>query len=125
MARAIRPQRPLAHRAQGGGAGAEVRLSSIEGHDAFLVDYPRFNAAIRGFLDAWSRSSGFDAEIRDFLLQVTEAFGSASQCGSDMSCQPGIVQMRSGDRTVLFAEKRTIKVTKRRRPHDGFRLGAP
>ena len=27
-----------------------ARLPSIEGHDAFLVDLPRFDAAIRGFL---------------------------------------------------------------------------
>ncbi len=36
-------------------AGIETRfaaLPSIEGHDAFLVDLPRFDAAIRGFLDA-------------------------------------------------------------------------
>ena len=29
-----------------------ARLPSIEGHDAFLVDLPRFDAAIRGFLNA-------------------------------------------------------------------------
>jgi homoserine acetyltransferase len=29
-----------------------TRLHSIEGHDAFLVDLPSFDAAIRGFLDA-------------------------------------------------------------------------
>jgi len=36
-------------------AGVEVRfagLSSIEGHDAFLVDLPRFDAEIRAFLNA-------------------------------------------------------------------------
>lgn len=36
-------------------AGIETRfvpLPSIEGHDAFLVDIPRFDAAIRGFLNA-------------------------------------------------------------------------
>ena len=34
-------------------AGIDTRfaeLSSVEGHDAFLVDLPRFDAAIRGFL---------------------------------------------------------------------------
>jgi homoserine O-acetyltransferase len=29
-----------------------ARLPSIEGHDAFLVDLPRFDAAIRNFLNA-------------------------------------------------------------------------
>jgi homoserine O-acetyltransferase/O-succinyltransferase len=29
-----------------------TRLSSIEGHDAFLVDLPHFDAAVRGFLEA-------------------------------------------------------------------------
>jgi homoserine O-acetyltransferase len=35
------------------GAGIRTRftpLPSIEGHDAFLVDLPRFDAAVRGFL---------------------------------------------------------------------------
>jgi homoserine O-acetyltransferase/O-succinyltransferase len=27
-----------------------IPLPSIEGHDAFLVDLPRFDAAVRGFL---------------------------------------------------------------------------
>jgi homoserine O-acetyltransferase len=34
-------------------AGVRTRfmpLPSIEGHDAFLVDLPRFDAAVRGFL---------------------------------------------------------------------------
>ena len=26
------------------------RMASLEGHDAFLVDIPRFDSAIRGFL---------------------------------------------------------------------------
>jgi homoserine O-acetyltransferase len=29
-----------------------LRLPSLEGHDAFLVDLPRFDAAVRGFLNA-------------------------------------------------------------------------
>jgi homoserine acetyltransferase len=28
-----------------------TRLRSIEGHDAFLVDLPHFDAAVRGFLN--------------------------------------------------------------------------
>jgi homoserine O-acetyltransferase len=48
---AITEQAQIAH--DMGAAGIDIRfaeLPCIEGHDAFLVDLPRFDAAIRGFL---------------------------------------------------------------------------
>jgi homoserine O-acetyltransferase len=48
---AITEQAQIAH--DMGAAGINIRfaeLPCIEGHDAFLVDLPRFDAAIRGFL---------------------------------------------------------------------------
>ena len=49
----IREQADIAAMLDGAGVPTTfARLPSIEGHDAFLVDYPRFDAAIRGFLDA-------------------------------------------------------------------------
>jgi homoserine O-acetyltransferase len=41
-----------AHLSAAGIATTFARLPSIEGHDAFLVDLPRFDAAIRGFLES-------------------------------------------------------------------------
>jgi homoserine O-acetyltransferase/O-succinyltransferase len=49
----IREQADIAAMLDGAGVPTTfARLPSIEGHDAFLVDLPRFDAAIRGFLDA-------------------------------------------------------------------------
>lgn len=49
----IREQADIAVMLDGAGVPTTfARLPSIEGHDAFLVDLPRFDAAIRGFLDA-------------------------------------------------------------------------
>ncbi|MDR2011776.1 MAG: homoserine O-acetyltransferase [Rhodanobacter sp.] len=46
-------QRQIADGLRGGGARAEfVALDSPQGHDAFLVDIPRFGVAIARFLDA-------------------------------------------------------------------------
>ena len=48
---AIDEQALIAARPEDGGVATTfARLPSIEGHDAFLVDLPRFDAAIRGFL---------------------------------------------------------------------------
>jgi homoserine O-acetyltransferase len=41
-----------AHLSAAGVATTFARLPSIEGHDAFLVDHARFDAAIRSFLNA-------------------------------------------------------------------------
>ena len=50
---AIEEQAGIAsHLTAAGVATTFTRLPSIEGHDAFLVDLPRFDAAIRGFLNA-------------------------------------------------------------------------
>ena len=44
-------QEQIAGALKDGGAGVDfVALDSPQGHDAFLVDLPRFDAAIRGFL---------------------------------------------------------------------------
>ena len=50
---AVTEQAQIAADMQAGGiATTFTPLPSIEGHDAFLVDLPRFDAAIRGFLDS-------------------------------------------------------------------------
>jgi homoserine acetyltransferase len=47
----IREQAQIATDLQAAGVPTTFTpLPSIEGHDAFLVDLPRFDAAIRGFL---------------------------------------------------------------------------
>ncbi|MEY4760296.1 MAG: hypothetical protein RLZZ200_152 [Pseudomonadota bacterium] len=49
---AIGEQATIADSLQRGGISTEfARLPCVEGHDAFLVDLPRFDAAIRGFLN--------------------------------------------------------------------------
>jgi homoserine O-acetyltransferase/O-succinyltransferase len=49
---AIDEQAAIAQALSDGGVPTRfARLPSIEGHDAFLVDLPRFDAAIRGFLE--------------------------------------------------------------------------
>jgi len=48
---AVEEQAGIARHLSGAGVDTTfARLPSIEGHDAFLVDLPRFDAAIRGFL---------------------------------------------------------------------------
>ena len=48
----VREQAEIAQTLEAAGVSTRfVRLPSIEGHDAFLVDLPRFDAAIRGFLN--------------------------------------------------------------------------
>jgi homoserine O-acetyltransferase len=50
---AIDEQAAIAQALTDGGVTTRfARLPSIEGHDAFLVDLPRFDAAIRGFLES-------------------------------------------------------------------------
>lgn len=50
---AIDEQAAIARDMEAGGVDTRfVPLPSIEGHDAFLVDLPRFDAAVRGFLDS-------------------------------------------------------------------------
>jgi len=49
----IREQAEIAQSLETAGVPTRfARLPSIEGHDAFLVDLPRFDAAIRGFLNS-------------------------------------------------------------------------
>lgn len=49
----VEEQAQIAADLQAGGVDTTfARLTSIEGHDAFLVDLPHFDAAIRGFLEA-------------------------------------------------------------------------
>jgi homoserine O-acetyltransferase len=49
---AIEEQAAIADALSRGGIKTEfARLPCVEGHDAFLVDLPRFDAAIRGFLN--------------------------------------------------------------------------
>ena len=48
----IREQSEIAANLKAAGvATVFTPLPSIEGHDAFLVDLPRFDAAVRGFLN--------------------------------------------------------------------------
>jgi homoserine O-acetyltransferase len=50
---AIAEQRQIAEDLRNAGIDTTfTELSSIEGHDAFLVDLPHFDAAVRGFLEA-------------------------------------------------------------------------
>jgi homoserine O-acetyltransferase len=50
---AIDEQALIARGLEGAGVATRfVPLPSIEGHDAFLVDLPRFDAAVRGFLES-------------------------------------------------------------------------
>jgi homoserine O-acetyltransferase len=50
---AIGEQALIARTMQGAGIDTLFApLPSVEGHDAFLVDLPRFDAAVRGFLDS-------------------------------------------------------------------------